>query len=292
MAGTRIRDNQAVDGAGIWSGGTLTVARSTISGNSNSSQLFAGGGLYNAGTAEVTASASGNNRNGVGAGIYNTGTLALTNVTISGNNAHDIGGGVNNVGSATFTNVTVADNVADDGSAIWHDGSATVVNSVLEIFPTDDVRPCQGVTSLGHNPSNRRACGLMGPGDILLDEGQLLLGPLADSGGPTQIHAVLAGSPAIDDGDNEACPTADQRGVGRPIDGNDDGVAVCDMGAYEAAEGTVIPPSPPILPSALPAPGGSPADGPSRSSSVWPLVALGGLIVAVSGLYMTNLRRS
>jgi hypothetical protein len=53
------------------------------------------------------------------------------------------------------------------------------------------------------------------------------LGLLADNGGPTLTHALLAGSPAIDAGDNAVCPVTDQRGVTRP-----QGTA-CDVGSYE-----------------------------------------------------------
>ncbi|MCZ6768321.1 MAG: hypothetical protein O7D93_03645, partial [Acidobacteria bacterium] len=60
-----------------------------------------------------------------------------------------------------------------------------------------------------------------------------LLDPLADNGGPTFTHALLPDSPAIDAGDNAACPDTDQRGLSRPIDGNEDGDAICDIGAYE-----------------------------------------------------------
>jgi hypothetical protein len=42
-----------------------------------------------------------------------------------------------------------------------------------------------------------------------------------------------SGSPAIDAGDDGACPSVDILGNPRPEDGNDDGSAVCDMGAYE-----------------------------------------------------------
>ncbi|MDH4135261.1 MAG: hypothetical protein OEW09_00890 [Anaerolineae bacterium] len=45
--------------------------------------------------------------------------------------------------------------------------------------------------------------------------------------------ALAAGSPAIDAGDNTFCPSTDIRGVARPVDGDDNGVAVCDMGAHE-----------------------------------------------------------
>ncbi len=56
-----------------------------------------------------------------------------------------------------------------------------------------------------------------------------LLGPLADNGGQTSTHALLAGSPAIDAGDDGACPAEDQRGEPRPSG------AGCDVGAFELA---------------------------------------------------------
>jgi len=49
---------------------------------------------------------------------------------------------------------------------------------------------------------------------------------LADNGGPTLTHALLAGSPAIDAALG-ACPAIDQRGVVRPVGGG------CDVGAVE-----------------------------------------------------------
>ena len=73
----------------------------------------------------------------------------------------------------------------------------------------------------------------------------LNLGPLANNGGPTQTHALLSGSVAIDavsdctDTDNNPL-TTDQRGVLRPQG------SACDVGAYEFFVAT---PSPaPLLP--------------------------------------------
>jgi len=69
-----------------------------------------------------------------------------------------------------------------------------------------------------------------------------LLGPLRNNGGSTETHALLMFSPAIDG--CTACSVAtDQRGVLRPVDGDLDGNANCDVGAYE-----YIPPPPSAIP--------------------------------------------
>jgi hypothetical protein len=59
-----------------------------------------------------------------------------------------------------------------------------------------------------------------------------LLGPLQNNGGPTETHALLAGSPAINMGNIADCPELDQRGYFRN--------GTCDIGAFEF-EGTINP---------------------------------------------------
>jgi hypothetical protein len=65
------------------------------------------------------------------------------------------------------------------------------------------------------------------------------LAPLGNYGGPTQTHALLPGSLAIDAGD-ATITTADQRGVAP--------VGIRDIGAYEYKDVTPITPIIPITP--------------------------------------------
>jgi uncharacterized repeat protein (TIGR01451 family) len=92
---------------------------------------------------------------------------------------------------------------------------------------------CAGtVRSAGFNVSGDGSCGFGAAGDLPPDTDPRL-GPLASNGGPTQTHALLPGSPAIDRGTNDGCPAKDQCGVSRPRDGDGNGSVVCDIGAYE-----------------------------------------------------------
>jgi CSLREA domain-containing protein len=236
ISGVTIRNGRADSGGlgpiggGILNLSTLNLANSTVSGNSTSSS---------------------------GGGILSGGPTTLTNVTISGNSADNNAGGFacDPCGTpTTFNNVTVTGNTADANAAGGGDGGGlfrisgtlnlrnTIVAANTDASPTGTVAPdCFGpvpaFTSLGHNLiGNTANCTFTAnTGDAFNTAAGL--GPLADNGGPTQTHALLAGSAAIDTGNPAApgsaidsCATTDQRGFPRP-----QGTA-CDKGAFEVAD--------------------------------------------------------
>ena len=230
-----VRDSTAkFGGGGIFNSGTLTLNRSAVSNNTSSD--FAGGGILNLGTLTLNDSTvSGNSTPTLsGAGITNLGTMMVNNSTISGNSAGGAGGGgILNAarGTSTLVNVIISDNTANDGGAIFNGlGTVSLKNTI--VADSTSPRNCTGtIDSLGHNLSSDDTCDFTGIGD--LENTDPLLGPLQDNGGTTLTHALPFGSAAIDAGDNDGCSTADQRGVARPVDGDGDGTAICDIGPYE-----------------------------------------------------------
>jgi hypothetical protein len=68
-----------------------------------------------------------------GGGIYNTGTLTISNSTLSSNSATNGGGGIYNAsGTVTLTNSTLSSNSATYGSGIYNaSGTMTISNSTL-----------------------------------------------------------------------------------------------------------------------------------------------------------------
>ena len=199
-------------GAGILNRGTLTVTNSTFSGN-NAPATSAGGGIANLGTLTVTNSTFSGNTAGDGGGIFTNSLqqLTVTNSTFSGNSAVFRGGGI-------FTSAS----------------PATLRNTIVANSPSGGT--CDGtITDGGYNLDDGTTCGFSTANNSQPSTNPLL-GPLADNGGPTQTHALLTGSLAIDKGDSSIA-TTDQRGESRPHDfaniPNATGGDGSDVGAYE-----------------------------------------------------------
>ncbi len=264
LTSSTVNGNSSVflGGGGIVNGGTLTLINSTVSGNfsndfgggiSNGFGASAtltnstvsgntadeGGGILNSGTLTLTSSTvSGNTASGFGGGgISNVsaGTLTLNNSTVNGNTASAfVGGGIVNSGTLTLNSSTVSGNTASAfGGGIRHTGGSTSLKNTIVANSTAGGDCFGSITSAGHNLDSDGTCSFTATGD--LQNTDPMLGPLADNGGPTFTHALLAGSPAIDAGSPDCPPPdTDQRGVARPQG------AACDIGAYEF-EPTVTP---------------------------------------------------
>ena len=204
-------------GAGIRNEGNLSLSNATVSGNETTASY--GGGIANAGTA----------------------TMSLTNVTVSGNRAEGDGGGIDQGigGRLDLSNVTIAANTTDisgdtgGGGGIFNAGGTINVKNTIVAQNYDNTSDpivkspdCGGAAlTSGRNNLIGDATGC----DFLASAGDTInvkprLAPLADNGGPTLTHALLAGSPAIKSRGGPG--PADQRGVPRRAP---------DIGAYEFA---------------------------------------------------------
>ncbi|MCA9229996.1 MAG: right-handed parallel beta-helix repeat-containing protein [Planctomycetales bacterium] len=187
--------------------GTMTIYQSTISGN----VAGAGGGIFNSGTLDISDSTIAENTANVpaypGGGIFNQGTLTITNSTISGNRAGVSsagGGGIFNrySGNVTVTNSTITGN--EGGGITSYGGSAVeALHSTVVARNTNSMGlplDLSGTIELGTFTLVGDAATA---GGLTATDGNLLgadprLGPLANNGGPTKTHALLPGSPALD----------------------------------------------------------------------------------------------
>jgi hypothetical protein len=211
----------------------LNVTNTTIGGNNSN---YAGGIRNSRGTITMYNSVvNGNTACSFGGGMDNlAGVVSLINSTISGNvvSCGGDGGGIVNFDTLTLTNVTICSNSANNGGGIWNNGGITTLKNT--IVANSIGGNCFGtISSEGHNLSSDITCGFAATGDM--NNTDPLLGPLADNGGPTQTHALLLGSPAIDAADPASFPPTDQRGVSRP-----QGIGP-DIGAYEFMSSVTVP---------------------------------------------------
>ena len=245
-------DNNLGRGGAIFNRGTLLVRDSSFSRNlaADDSEHSAGGGLYNGGLADIARSAfraNSGSEGGRGFAIANddNGQLKLSNSTLSGH--YGTGGALSNGyyanpasnrPKALLIHVTIAGN---SGYGVQNSGELRIRNSLIagnlgvyedEVTNCRNTGPHYSYQAIGllrnDEPSN---CGA----DLFVpfeDSFTQLLQPLADNGASTQTHALRPGSLAVDAAVG-SCSSHDQRGIARPQDGDGDGVAVCDLGAYE-----------------------------------------------------------
>ncbi|MBG1266917.1 DUF4347 domain-containing protein [Nostoc sp. WHI] len=269
--------NGNIAGGGIFNDGsggnfgTLNLINSSISGNTANS----GGGIYNqGGTLSLTnSSVSGNTANSGGGifngddGGYSAGSVTLTKSTVSGNTALEDGGGIYNGYSyvettrLTLINTTITNNTADSDNDGTGNGGGVIVTSSSDSVnvsntiiagnfdnsTSGDIHPDidGGLIDSGNNLIGNNTGSTAFTTSILVGTSvnpiDPKLGLLQNNGGATLTHALLAGSPAIDAGNNSLVPTGittDQRGAGfdRIFNG------VVDIGAYEVQPLITPPP--------------------------------------------------
>lgn len=279
-----VTSNRALTGGGIASSGQIALRNVTISDNDGGAR---GGGIANGAGASITIDKStiANNRATGGAGIINSGRLETTNVTVSGNQAEIRGGGISNTGLAYIASSTITANHVSRNEGAPSDlagGGVYNSNGTFSFWNTIIAGNTDNRTGTNASPDcfgmlRTERNNLVGNAvNCMIEDGfadgtpfdqvgtptspiNPRLAALASNGGPTQTHALLFNSPAIDRGSAatpdstfNACSSTDQRGAARPQDGNSDGTARCDVGAYEYGS------SPPPSPSPTPAPTSTP----------------------------------
>ena len=223
-----VRNNESPLGAGIANDGKLTLIRSTVTHNIGADY---GGGIRFSGLSLLLINSTiSNNTSNQGGGIYidqGSGELKIYNSTIVNNYASSIAGGV----------------LASDYSYVLIQNSILANNRVGNVAPD-----CFGtINSGGYNIiGNTEDCTFNATtGDLLNTQPRLF---------PISFYFGLqSSSPAIDAGNPIGCMDdlgsliqEDQRHTSRPLDGNQDGIAICDIGSFE------LDPEHPIVQNYLP----------------------------------------
>ncbi len=224
-----LRNGTAASGGGLRTeaGSVATVRRCEII---ECVAATDGGGIESFGSLSLIDSTIALNTADRGSGVHSAGTLIVSNSTVTGNSgpAHAV---FIQSGSASIGFSTIAENA---GSNIGINGSASLaLGSSIVADAATGVDISGTITSNGFNLVENPAgsSGLGVTDQVGVDP---MLSSLTQNGGPTRTLAIASGSPAIDAGDPACSLTADQRGNPRPVDGNGDGSAGCDAGAFEA----------------------------------------------------------
>ena len=202
-----------------------------------------GGGVATAGSLAVFQSVVNGNRAGSGGGILvQPGGLSQAyNSTFSGNTATVAGGAISSSDETTLWNATVAENSAPIGGGVHWAGTTANTTMWNTILARNTGGACGGAITQRvnwlANMADDPSCAIA-PGEGTEQDPRI--GPLRNNKGPTDTHALLAGSPAINAGGANLCGANDQRGAA-PV-GN------CDLGAFEFGGHVPEPVLPPPVP--------------------------------------------
>ena len=232
ISGMTITNGSDGNAGGISNDGTLTLTDVAVTGNTG---ITSGGGISSSGTLNILNSTiSGNNARFLGGGIFvSAGTTNIINSTVSNNSSGNAlggggAGGIDSAGTLNLTNVTITNNStasgASGGVSVQVGTAATIKNTIVAANVSNTTNPdvSGAFTSQGYNLVGNagnatgftQATDQKGTSATPLDA---KLGALANNGGMTDTHALLAGSPAIDKGFSFGS-NIDQRGFLRPAD--------------------------------------------------------------------------
>lgn len=248
-------------GAMYVNGGSVTLDRVHVTGNTATSGGLAGAIFYFAGfgtpTNRILNSTFSNNQSGTSCGaFFNSGSnLTVVNSTFTGNSAQT-GGAICNDGNLSLRNVTVAGNSGAQGGGGIYQGQAqtnlanTIVAGNSGPAGSPEILSNGTVTSLGNNLIGDSTGDSGNTGNPIsyqptdLRDLSPMLGPLTQNGGQTPTLALATGSPAINSGANALVVDPSNGGAALARDQRDfrriAGAAV-DIGAYESGSSNLMP---------------------------------------------------
>jgi PKD repeat protein len=154
----------------------------------------------------------------------------LENCLIVGNWTSNYGGAfTRESGSVVLRNCTIAGNYAPNSPGGIFGGGISLVNCIScnNASSSSD----QDNFNLGHGQSLAYSCTLplaSGNGNVA--------GPALFADAAAGDYHLRPGSPCIDTATADGAPATDLDGTARPLDGDGDDVAACDMGCYEAPD--------------------------------------------------------
>jgi hypothetical protein len=179
-------------------GGSVTLINSTVSGNTATERsgfldYENGGGIRAPGVTLINSTVSGNSAEGDGGGIW-AARVIIKYSTVTGNHAAGIGGGIYTYGSSANEQAISSSIIAGNTTGSvnpdlrFSPGTPVINYSLIGDKAGTSLTEAQTADANGNLIGNSAGGGVIDP----------RLAPLADNGGPTETHALLSDSPAID----------------------------------------------------------------------------------------------